>query len=351
MTIEPVNLVQIALAAVAALGLLLTLHSARLRALSALMAMACVWMVFNYLEETAGFRDIYLVTPAFRLVYPPLFYLLTRGLIFAGASLSWRDWPHFLPFVLGLALTPWLWAVETGARLSVVVYSVATAWLIIRYQRTIRSTRSDAEVIGLRWMYGVLAIYLLDEGFDILRMDLRGVHEYWPWLATSDAYFVSLFSSLILTIGIIYLAMRHRDLFDGLLPGGLDEPVVREEDGLSVSRESFTHIDAVVRSQALYTEPRLTLAEVASAAELSERDVSAAVKAQTGRNFNAYINALRIEEVCGMMAGYRDAHGAATVLDMGFTAGFSSKSVFNAWFKQETGQTPSQYRDTHTPRS
>lgn len=345
MTLEPVNLVQIALAAVAILGFLLTAHSARLRALSALMLMAAVWMVFNYLEETAGFRETHLVTPAFRLVYPPLFFLLARGLIFSGSSLGWRDAPHFLPFALGLLLTQWLWLVESTARVSVVLYALATAWLIFRYQRTIRSTRSDAEVIGLRWMYAALAVYLIDEGFDIARMDLRGLHGFWPWLGGSDAYFASLLSSLVMTIALIYLAIRHRNLFDGLLPGTpLDDGRVAADRDVSDQNGAFQTVDAIVRRDALYTEPRLTLAEVAKAAGLAERDVSAGIRDATKGNFNAYINRLRIEDVCEMMAGRRDAQGARNVLEMAYVAGFSSKSVFNAWFRQETGKTPSQFR-------
>ncbi|MHA6288480.1 helix-turn-helix domain-containing protein [Maricaulis sp. CAU 1757] len=345
MTIEPVNLLQVILASVAALSALLTIHRQRLRALTALMLLACLWMVFNYLEETTGFRDIHLVTPAFRLAYPPLFFLLTRGLIFAGASLSWRDWPHALPFLTGLAMTTTAldW-VEAAARLSVIAYALAVVWLLVRYQRTIRTTRSDAETIGLRWMYAALAVYLADEAFDIARMDLPGLHTAWPWLATPDAYFASLFGSLILTIGLVYLAIRHHALFDGLVPGSLDTATAPPDGTTDAAEPDFRQLDLLVRREALYTEPRLTLAEVAVATGLTPRQASTAIRNATGRTFNAYINALRVEDVCGMMAGAHDQQGADTVLDMAYTAGFSSKSVFNAWFKRETGHTPSGYR-------
>ena len=100
MTLQPVNLVHIALIAIAGLGVLLTVSQPRLRAVSALMAMSCTWMIFNVLEETAGFRDIWLVTPAFRLAYPPLVYLTVRGIMIAGPALTWRDWPHAVPFLI-----------------------------------------------------------------------------------------------------------------------------------------------------------------------------------------------------------------------------------------------------------
>lgn len=348
MFLEPVNLVQIALAAVAALGFALTVHSARLRALSGLMAMACLWMVFNYLEETAGFREVHLVTPAFRLAYPPLFFLLARGLVYSGPSLSWRDGWHFLPFVIALPLTAYIDWVEWGARTLFLVYSLATARLIWRYQRMIRSTRSDADLISARWMYAILGLYMFDELVDIARMDMAFLHADLPWLASSDAYLASLSFSLLLTGAIIYLAIRHRGLFDGFIPGSLeavsDAPEPNLEDAGAVS-ERFEQIDRQVRSEALYTEPRLTVTEVASAVRLAERDVSAAIRMETGLNFNGYINRLRVRDVVALIEQERGQPTGLTLLDMAYTAGFSSKSVFNSYFKRETGETPSAYRD------
>ena len=98
-----------------------------------------------------------------------------------------------------------------------------------------------------------------------------------------------------------------------------------------------------MRGEALYSEPRLTRPEVAAAAGLGERAVSRAIKTATGRNFNDYINSLRIEDVCAMMQEDARAGTAQRVIDLAFTAGFSSKSVFNAVFKRETGETPSAY--------
>jgi AraC-like DNA-binding protein len=341
MTLAPVNLVQIALIAIGMLGFVLTVTRPRLRALAALMAMAVLWMVFNFLEETAGFRDVWLVTPAFRLAYPPLFFLLTRGLIFRGASLHWRDWPHAVPFLAGLMLTgSLLGLVELAARISLMAYSTAAVWLVHRFHLASRRQRSDARGIRMFWIYGVVAAFLADEVFDLFRMDFAWAQTRWPWLLSHDAYFLSLSISLVMTVILIVLAIRRQSLFEGL-----DGDALAAEPDSGRDASGFARLDETVRRDALYSEPRLTRAEVAAACGLSERAVSETIKAATGRNFNDYINALRIEDVKALLQARAGGGDGSSLLDIAYTAGFSSKSVFNAVFKRETGLTPSAYFD------
>ncbi|WP_304070762.1 helix-turn-helix transcriptional regulator [Maricaulis maris] len=358
MILSAVNLLQFALIAVAGLGVVLTISQPRLRAASALMLMSVLWMVFNFLEEVAGFRGIWLVTPAFRLAYPPLVYLVARGVMLAGPGLRWRDWPHALPFLVALFLTPWVGLVEHAARLSLFAYSAATIVMIHRFHQATRETRSDAQTIQLNWMVGLIAFYVVDGIFDMARMDARWLHPYWPWLGIQSAYVFQIAISLVFVCVLIVLAVRHGRLFTGLDDGSLvswrGRPIRPVEAGAGSATDAdhastYQRIDAVVRGEALYTEPRLTRQEVATAARLTERAVSVAIKSETGRNFNDYINALRIEDVCAMMK--EDAAGPtrSRLIDLAYTAGFSSKSVFNSVFKRETGQTPSAYAAALTP--
>jgi len=354
MTLHPVNLIQIALMTIALLGVVLTVTRPRLRAATALLAMSAAWMMFNFLEETAGFRQIWLVTPAFRLAYPPLVYLLVRGMIVAGNPIGWRDWPHTVPFLVALALTGHLDWVEHAARLSLILYGAASLWLVHRFHLAIREIRSDAGTIRLRWLVVILAIYLTDQLFDTLRMDAGWLHALWPWLNSSSAYLVQSVFSVLLVAAMIVLAIRRATLFDGLRADAVfysgAEPVSADTATARPSTEAdmsaFGWLDTAIRSEALYSEPRLTRLEAAQASGLTERAVSRAIRAATGRNFNDYINHLRIQDVCAMMAGDIANGGSRRLIDFAFTAGFSSKSVFNEVFKREMGQTPSAYAAT-----
>ncbi len=346
MTLLPVHLVQMALAAVAAMGLALTVTQPRLRALSALLVMSLTWMIFNFLEEAAGLREIWLVTPAFRLLYPPLIYLVVRGVIRTGPALTWRDWPHGLAPLAALVLTPYIGLVEHAARISLVAYSLAAIWQIHRFHQATRQTRSDAQAIQLNGLMLLVGFYFADSVFDTVRMDALWLRDAWPWLGSQEAYIFQLLLSLVFVAVLILLAVRHTRLFEGLPPGEMEGPGPVPEPAQSATDSEaadFRRIDTVVRGEALYTEPRLLRSEVAQAAGLNERSVSQAIRAVTGCNFNDYINRLRIEDVCAMMREDATSGTPRRVIDLAFTAGFSSKSVFNAVFKRETGQTPSAF--------
>lgn len=344
------NLIQAAVAAIALTGLALSLGRPRLHAAAALMAMAAALMVFNLLEETAGFRDVWLVTPAFRLLFPPLFYLLVRSLIFAGPALRPADVLHGLPFLAGLALTgSQLDLVEHGARLSLLVYAGASAWLVHRFHKALPERRSDAARMRLTLLYAMIAVFVVNGAFDSLRMDGRWLHGDWPWLASTAAYVVQLSVSLAMLAALVCLAVRRESLFEGLPQGSLGgeaaTPEPRQPQPQSQARPApdqavFQRIERALREEALYTEPRLTRAELAAAVQLPDRQVSQAIRQATGRNFNDYINALRLEDVRAMLEEAAAGRSGASVLDIAYTAGFSSKSVFNAVFKRETGQTP-----------
>lgn len=347
------NLIQAALAAIALTGVALSLGRPRLHAATALMAMTAAWMVFNLLEETAGFREIWLVTPAFRLLFPPLFYLLVRSLVFAGPALRPADALHALPFLVGLALTgTQLALVEHGARLSLLAYAGASAWLVHRFHKTLPERRSDAARLRLNLLYGLIVLFVVNGAFDSLRMDGRWLHDEWPWLASNDAYVVQLGISLAMAAGLVFLAVRRESLFEGLPAGSLDgEPAQSQPANQLPARPSpdpalFARIEQALRDEALYTEPRLTRAELAAASGVGERQVSQVIRQATGKNFNDYINAMRLRDVCAMLEDMAAGRSDASVLEIAFTAGFSSKSAFNAVFKRELGQTPTAWLAT-----
>ena len=341
------NLIQVALAAIALIGVALSLGRPRLHAATALMAITAAWMGFNLLEETAGFREAWLVTPAFRLLLPPLVYLLVRSLVFSGPALKPSDLAHTAPFLIGLTLTEThLTLVEHAARASLIIYAGSSAWLVHRFHRTLPEQRSDTARIRLNRVYGLIAVFVVTGGFDILRMDGRWLHASWPWLGSDAAYVTQLSVSLAMAAALIFLAVRREGLFEGLPAGGLDESgrPLRAEPGAQAEPDFdpalFERIKRALNDDALYTEPRLTRAELASAAGLTEREVSQGIRQAAGRNFNDYVNARRLEDVCAMLDAVAAGRSRARLLEIAFTAGFSSKSVFNAAFKRELGVTP-----------
>jgi len=75
---------------------------------------------------------------------------------------------------------------------------------------------------------------------------------------------------------------------------------------------------------------------------VSTHHLSEALNQHEGKNFYQFINDYRVSYVQKMLAQEQ----TAKILDLAMTAGFSSKSTFNAVFKQTTGLSPTQYRQT-----
>jgi AraC-like DNA-binding protein len=173
-------------------------------------------------------------------------------------------------------------------------------------------------------------------------MDGRWLHDEWPWLASNEAYIAQLSISLAMAAGLIFMAVRRENLFEGVPPSSLDEklPEIQPSGEPNHDPSVFARVEQALHQEALYTEPRLTRAELAAAANLDERQVSKAIRQATGQNFNDYVNTLRLQDVCAMLERVSTGQSRATMLEIAYTAGFSSKSVFNAAFKRAFGQTP-----------
>lgn len=100
--------------------------------------------------------------------------------------------------------------------------------------------------------------------------------------------------------------------------------------------EFFEAVKTQLESERLYLDDKLTLAKLAVATGLSKHHLSEVLNRHAGKNFYKFINNYRVEHVRDRLAD----GSTQKILDIALEAGFSSKSTFNAIFKQFTGQTP-----------
>ncbi|MFC2951778.1 helix-turn-helix domain-containing protein [Marinicaulis aureus] len=339
MTVELINLLQWLLASACLTAGLILSARRRLRALAALLILFSVHMLFNALEETRLLPGAILVTPAFGLVYGPLFYIFVRRLIFAGGHGWRRVYPHFIPALIALPLAQWFDFIHLAALASLITYGALTVRLIGRYHAETASTRSDAASIRLNWITQVFAGFAALTVIDAVRMFTRSLQS--P-LAETLSYAGVLTAGGVLMGALVWRAITQPDYFKGL--AGNEPACPAETTPDPADAPLFLTIDEKIRADALHRQPHLTLSDVASVANLTERDVSRAINAGAGRSFCDYINAFRVSDVCAML----NARPDATILDIAFEAGFTSKSSFNAVFKKESGVTPSEYRRRNT---
>ncbi len=98
-----------------------------------------------------------------------------------------------------------------------------------------------------------------------------------------------------------------------------------------------------------YLETDIKLTDLADRIGTSPQLLSQYLNHALGLSFFDYINGLRVAEVQAMMRN--PLHADSTLLELAFSAGFNSKSTFNASFKQISGTTPSNWRNVHVQTS
>jgi TolB-like protein/AraC-like DNA-binding protein len=96
-----------------------------------------------------------------------------------------------------------------------------------------------------------------------------------------------------------------------------------------------------IEEDAPYLDPDLSLRSMAEHLDLHPNQLSWLINECLGKNFNEFINHYRVEAFKQLAKDPANAH--ITVLGLAYESGFNSKTVFNTYFKKETGITPKQF--------
>lgn len=98
---------------------------------------------------------------------------------------------------------------------------------------------------------------------------------------------------------------------------------------------------AYMRNEAPFLNADLSLRSLASQLNILPNKLSWLLNNCVGKNFNEFINHYRIETFKNLARNPDNAN--ITILGLAYDCGFNSKSVFNTYFKKETGLTPKEF--------
>jgi len=102
-------------------------------------------------------------------------------------------------------------------------------------------------------------------------------------------------------------------------------------------------LERLMSEERIYRSEDLTVSRLASRLAVPEYRLRRLINQRLGfRNFNAYVNAFRLDEAQGALAD--PARRSLPVLSIALDAGFQSIGPFNRAFKLATGRTPSEFR-------
>ena len=108
---------------------------------------------------------------------------------------------------------------------------------------------------------------------------------------------------------------------------------------------TYAHIQArllkYINEEKPYLAPDLSLRALAERIDIHPNQLSWLLKKSMGKNFNEFINHYRVEAFKKLCKDNAKAH--ITLIGLAYESGFNSKTVFNTYFKKETGLTPKQF--------
>jgi TolB-like protein/AraC-like DNA-binding protein/Tfp pilus assembly protein PilF len=105
--------------------------------------------------------------------------------------------------------------------------------------------------------------------------------------------------------------------------------------------EYYTKLEKYISEHKPYLQSNLTLRQLAQMIDINPNSLSELLNEKIGKNFSEYINHFRVESFKKQAIKPDNAH--LSMLGLAYESGFNSKTVFNTFFKKETGMTPKQY--------
>lgn len=108
------------------------------------------------------------------------------------------------------------------------------------------------------------------------------------------------------------------------------------------SRRQFEQIEAVMKAQRPWLDPRLDLESLSGLTGLGPQTLSSVIAAHSNSGFYDYVAGWRLGEATRLLADPDEAR--YTIEGIARQCGFGSRSAFYKAFREHTGQTPSEYR-------
>ena len=301
-------------------------------------------------------------------VVAPVFYLSVCYYIEPVRKWKAIDYLHFSFAFLIFILLVMSWAIDDNTKpedispeivqktiaifnfifsLYVFIYCFLAYKKIIKHEKTIRLLNSTSENLDLKWLkniiVGVIFITIFWI-FDIVFQISEGNKTF--DILTSLIYFLSI-------LYITYYWQKQKEIFpyslkekeeietiivETILPKGKRKELLTDEE----LQEQKSNLLQLMEVEKPFLDFDLSLVKLAASMKISTHILSYVINNGFDENFYQFINRYRIEEAKKLMADLET--NRLSLLGIGFSVGFNSKTVFNTTFKKVTGQTPSEYK-------
>ena len=226
------------------------------------------------------------------------------------------------------------------AAIQIMCYWVASLFLLRRFNASLRERYSSLGARSFGWLRTMLSITLV-----MWLVWVIGLLLLEPWTDVLGA--VAVVPGMYL---LAFFGLRQPEVFIDEEPPAAAAAATTEStsryarSGMDRERvpEFLARLENLMRTEKPWLESDLTLAELATRAQLSPHNLSQLLNEEVGKTFFDYVNSQRVDEVKRCLLD--PAYDSQTILDIALAAGFSSKTAFNSAFRQHASTTPSEFR-------
>ncbi len=348
------------------------------RILAAWLFLIGIFLVFSLLKLHIG--GVYLESLELVIIpftYGPFLYLYIQSIITGQARFRRRYFLHFLPFFFFSGMLTAFWQNQQDFTseaffrnddylafrlfygicfvVSIGAYSVLSIRLLRQHARNLHDHFSyTSEKITLRWLKFVAGSFTLAYALVVITGSFNafsGIRLFQPTLFSyiGLTFFAYAFSFFGFRQPAIFHEMREPAdaLAETLAEGEIEKKENRYERSGLKKKDARRYLDRLLshmETKKPYLSNDLTIQQLAQQLDIPRHHLTQVINEELGKNFYTFINEYRIKEVQQRMTDPRYAH--LTLLGIAYDSGFNSKSAFNLIFKNLTGQTPTQWRDS-----
>lgn len=279
----------------------------------------------------------------------PLYYMYLRAL--TRSKKTWEVPLLLLPALVALLLFPmgrFSGCKGTTAMFTVIrlCFMVQVIWVLVRGFRLLRhtterfdNTYSDDRSRLLRPTHILLLLFTMTS---IVSMVLNFMGR--DYFAEDAPVVLPAAVMSVLLYGLGYVA-SHTVIPPDSVP---EEMPVAETGSHEESTDLIHRIDTVMREQRLFTNANLTILDLANAVGSNRTYVSNSINRTYNISFSQYVARQRVAFAKTVLKDSTYTTDKAAIQDAVILSGFASDQTFYRVFKEQTSQTPAQFRNSRS---
>ncbi len=293
------------------------------------------------------------------LLFNPACYLYVASLTDKKFKLRYIQLLHLLPFLffeIGAYIfretismnaffhsdTTLIFRVAFGAAtiVSSAVYNLMSLFKVIKHRRNLENEFSTIESnIRLGWLLYIIVfynVYCLSSFIIGATMVFQGSTMYLPYIVNYSALLF-----LVYTFG--FYGLWQTPIYPVTPMVKLAERYKHSALGPRKKKDIKEKLLHYFEQNKPYLQSELSMDILSRELNIPKHQLTEVLNTEIGKNFFQFVNNYRIEAVKSMLADKKNKYSIEAI---GYECGFNSKSAFFTVFKNLTGQTPLEYKNS-----